>query len=135
MTKMNLHKSLAAKILLGTIALLMVTEPAWAILGVWRRAAVRTAVVVGSASAADASRAAAANANAAAASEAASAAAAQQSAAASAAAAQKAEAAAATPANTPQQKLKELQSLYDQGLISASEYQASKQKILNSMTQ
>ena len=135
MTKMNLHKRLAAKILLGTIALLMVTEPAWAILGVWRRAAVRTAVVVGSVSAADASRAAAANANAAAASEAASAAAAQQSAAASAAAAQKAEAAAATPANTPQQKLKELQSLYDQGLISASEYQASKQKILNAMTQ
>jgi hypothetical protein len=135
MTKMNLHKRLAAKILLGTIALMMVTEPAWAILGVWRRAAVRTAVVVGSVSAADASRAAAANANAAAASEAASAAAAQQSAAASAAAAQKAEAAAATPANTPQQKLKELQSLYDQGLISASEYQASKQKILNAMTQ
>jgi hypothetical protein len=135
MTKMNLHKSVAAKVLLGAIALLMVTEPAWAILGVWRRTAVRTAVVVGSVSAANASQAAAANANAAAASEAASAAAAQQSAAASAAAAQQAAAAAANPPKTPQQQLKELQSLYDQGLINASEYQASKQKILNQMTQ
>lgn len=132
MTKMNLHKSLAARALLGVIALLMVTEPAWAILGVWRRTAVRTAVVVGSVSAADAARASAANANAAAANEAA---AAQQSAAASAAAAQQAAASAAHPQKSPQQKLQELQSLYDQKLISESEYQASKQKILNQMTQ
>jgi hypothetical protein len=135
MTKLNLHKSLAAKTLLAVIALLMVTEPAWAILGVWRRTAVRTAVVVGSVSSADAAKASAANANAAAANEAAAAAAAQQSAAASAAAAQQAAAAAANPQKTPQQKLQELQSLYDQKLISESEYQASKQKILNQMTQ
>jgi hypothetical protein len=135
MSKMNLHKSLAAKTLLGMIALMMVTEPAWAIFGVWRRAAVRTAVVVGSVSAVDASRAAAANANAAAANEAASAAAAQQSAAASAAAAQQAATATAHSQKTPQEKLEELKSLYDQGLISASEYQSSKQKILNEMTQ
>ncbi|MGA9164702.1 MAG: hypothetical protein WBZ31_09605, partial [Thiobacillus sp.] len=80
MSKMNLNKRLAAKALLGVIALLMVTEPAWAILGVWRRTAVRTAVVVGSVSSADAAKASAANANAAAANEAAAAAAAQQSA-------------------------------------------------------
>jgi hypothetical protein len=135
MSKMNLHKSLAAKSLLAVIALLMVTEPAWAILGVWRRAAVRTAVVVGSVSAADAARASAANANAAAANEAAAAAAAQQSAAASAASAQKAAASAAHPQKTPQQKLQELQSLYDQKLISESDYQAAKTKILNEMTQ
>jgi hypothetical protein len=135
MNKTNLHKSLAAKSLLAVIALLMVTEPAWAILGVWRRTAVRTAVVVGSVSSADAAKASAANANAAAASEAASAAAAQQSAAASAAAAQQAAASAEHPQKTPQQKLQELQSLYDQKLISESEYQASKQKILNQMTQ
>jgi hypothetical protein len=135
MSKMTLYKRLAAKALLGTIALLMVTEPAWAIFGVWRRAAVRTAVVVGSVSAVNASQAAAANANAAAASEAASAAAAQQSAAASAAAAKQAAATAAHPQKTPQEKLEELKSLYDQGLISASEYQSSKQKILNAMTQ
>jgi len=128
MSKMNLHNSLPAKALLGVIVLLMVTEPAWAILGVWRRAAVRTAVVATSVSAANANSAAAAN-------EAASAAAAQQSAAASAAAAQQAAAAAAHPQKTPQQKLKELQSLYDQKLISASEYQASKQKVLDQMTQ
>jgi hypothetical protein len=131
MSKMNLHKSLAAKSLLTVIALLMVTEPAWAILGVWRRTAVTVAVV----SSAESQKAAAATANAAAANNAAAAAAAQQSAAASAAAAQKAAAAAANPPKSPQQKLKELQSLYDQGLISASEYQASKQKILNEMTQ
>jgi len=128
MSKMNLHNSLPAKALLGVIVLLMVTEPAWAILGVWRRAAMRTAVVATSVSVANANSAAAAN-------EAASAAAAQQSAAASAAAAQQAAAAAAHPQKTPQQKLKELQSLYDQKLISASEYQASKQKVLNQMTQ
>jgi hypothetical protein len=128
MTKLNLHKSLAAKTLLAAIALLMVTEPAWAILGVWRRTAVTVAVV----SSAERQKAAS---TAAAASEAASAAAAQQSAATSAAAAQQAAAAAANPPKSPQQQLKELKSLYDQGLISASEYQASKQKILNQMTQ
>ena len=43
--------------------------------------------------------------------------------------------AAANPPKSPQQKLRELQSLYDQKLITASDYQASKQKILNEMTQ
>ena len=142
MSKMNLNKSLAAKALLSVIALLMVTEPAWAVLGVWRRAAVTTAVVVGSTekSAANANAAAtananAANANAAAAKDAAAAAVAQQSAAASAAAAQQAAASAAHPQKTPQQKLQDLQSLYDQKLISESDYKAAKTKILNEMTQ
>lgn len=135
MTKMNLHKSLAAKSLLGVIALLMVTEPAWAILGVWRRTAVTVAVVSSAESQKAAASAAAATANANAANNAAAAAAAQQSAAASAASAQKAAASAAHPQKTPQQKLQELQSLYEQKLISESEYQASKQKILNEMTQ
>ena len=128
MSRMNLHNSRPAKALLGVIVLLMVTEPVWAVLGVWRRTAVRTAVVATSVSAANANAAASAN-------EAASAAAAQQSAAASAAAAQQAAAAAAHPQKSPQQQLQELKSLYDQGLISASDYQAAKQKVLNQMTQ
>ena len=135
MKPMNLHKSLPVKALLVALALITVTEPAWAIFGVWRRAAVRTAVVVGTVGATEA---AAASANARASQEAAAAAAAQQSAAASAAAAQQAAASASVAANppkSPQQKLRELQSLYDQQLITASEYQASKQKILNEMTQ
>ena len=48
MSKMNLNTSVWAKALLGAMALLMVTESAWAILGVWRR----TAVVVGATTAA-----------------------------------------------------------------------------------
>jgi hypothetical protein len=135
MKPMVLHKSLPVKTLLVALALITVTEPAWAILGVWRRAAVRTAVVVGTVGATEA---AAASANAYASQNAAAAAAAQQSAAASAAAAQQAAASASVAANppkSPQQKLRELQSLYDQQLITASEYQASKQKILNEMTQ
>jgi hypothetical protein len=142
MSKMNLHKSLAAKSLLGVIALLIVTEPAWAILGVWRRTAVTVAVVssaesqkAASSAAAATANANAANANANAAKDAAAAATAQQSAAASAAAAQQAAASAAHPQKTPQQKLQDLQSLYDQKLISESDYQAAKTKILNEMTQ
>ena len=128
MSKVTVGNSVPARALLGVIVLLMVTEPVWAVLGVWRRTAVRTAVVATSVSAANANAAASAN-------EAASAAAAQQSAAASAAAAQQAAAAAAHPQNSPQQQLQELKSLYDQKLISASEYQAAKQKVLNQMTQ
>jgi hypothetical protein len=136
MSKMNLHKSLAAKSLLAAIALLMVTEPAWAILGVWRRTAVTVAVVSSAESQKAASSAAAQQSAAtAAAQQSAAAAAAQQSAAASAAAAQQAAASAAHPQKSPQQKLQELQSLYDQKLISESDYQASKTKILNEMTQ
>ena len=134
MKPMDLHKSLPVRALLVALALITVTEPAWAIFGVWRRAAVRTAVVVGTVGATEA----AASANARASQEAAAAAAAQQSAAASAAAAQQAAASASVAANppkSPQQKLRELQSLYDQQLITASEYQASKQKVLNEMTQ
>jgi membrane protease subunit (stomatin/prohibitin family) len=41
----------------------------------------------------------------------------------------------ASQTKTPQQRLKELQSLYDQGLISASDYEAAKKKILNQLTQ
>ena len=137
MSQMNLHKNVGAKALLAVIALMMVTEPAWAVLGVWRRAAVTTAVVTTSVAT---SEAAAANANAArqeAAAQQAAAASAQQAAAASAASAASAQqaAAAATQAaeKSPQQKLKELQSLYDQKLISQSDYQAAKTKILNGL--
>ncbi len=122
------------RILLGALTLITFTEPAWAILGVWRRAAMRTAVVAGSVATAEvATSAALANANANAAMEAAAATSAQQAAAQQAAAQQ---AAAATNApKSPQQKLRELQSLYDQKLISASDYQAAKTRILGEMTQ
>jgi len=64
---------------------------------------------------------------------------AQAAAAQSAAAAQHAEAAAAQAkaanTKTPQQKLAELQSLYDQKLISASDYETAKKKILSQLTQ
>ncbi len=89
--------------------------------GVARRNAYRTVVWGG---------AAAASADAAAANEAA--ASAQQ---AQAAAAQAQSAAAATQQKSPQQKLQELQSLYDQKLISASDYEAAKKKILSQLTQ
>lgn len=131
MSQMNMHKSLWVKVLLAVVALLMVTEPAWAILGVWRRAAVTTAVVATSVATSEAAAA-----NAAASQQAAAAASAQQAAAASAASAasaQQAEAAAQTVQKSPQQKLRELQSLYDQQLISAADYQAAKKKILAEM--
>ena len=99
--------------------------------GVARRTAYRTVVWGGAAAAsADAAAAANASANAAAANEAA--AAAQQ---ARLAAAEAQSAAAAAQQKTPQQKLQELQSLYDQKLISASDYEAAKKKILNELTQ
>ena len=99
--------------------------------GVARRTAYRTVVWGGAAAAsADAAAAANASANAAAASEAN--AAAQQ---AKVAAAQAQSAAAAAQQKTPQQKLQELQSLYDQKLISASDYEVAKKKILNELTQ
>jgi len=140
MSQMNLRMSRRARVLLVALALITFTESAWAILGVWRRTAVRTAVVVGSvdASAAAANSAATASANANAAADAAAATSAQQAAAASAAAAQQAAASAASAANppqTPEQKLAELQSLYDQKLISESDYEAAKTKILDQMTQ
>jgi len=124
---------------LAGLAGLAATQPAWAILGVWRRTAVRTAVVVGAATTSAETTAAAsqqaAAANSAKASADASAAAAQQSAAAATQAEAQAKAAAAPAAKTPQQKLAELQSLYDQKLISQSDYEAAKQKILTGLTQ
>jgi len=122
MIRVNSRLSLSVKLVVGALALITLTEPAWAVLGVWRRAAVTTAVV---STAVVTSEAAAANANAS--REAAAAASAQQAAAASAAAA------AQTVQKSPQQKLRDLQSLYDQKLISASDYQAAKTKILNGL--
>ena len=137
MSQVNLRIGRRARILLVALALITFAESAWAILGVWRRTAVRTAVVVGSvdASAAAANSAAAASANANAAAEAAAATSAQQAAAASAQQAAAAATSAANPPQTPEQKLAQLQSLYDQKLISESDYEAAKTKILDQMTQ
>ena len=140
MTQRNVQQNLSRRSLVVGLALLAWTQPSWAILGVWRRTA-RRAVVVGSAAAASTSAAAAASANAAASQEAAAAQSAQSAANASAAAAKQAQAAAAqattaaAATKTPQQKLAELQSLYDQKLISQSDYQAAKAKILSQITQ
>ncbi len=138
MNPTELKTKLPRRSLLAGAALLVATQPAWAIFGVWRRAARRTVFVAGAATAAAATTAAVAESNAAA-NQAAAAQSAQAAAAQSAAAAQQAEAAAAqakaSQTKTPQQKLAELQSLYDQKLISASEYAAAKTKVLNQMTQ
>jgi hypothetical protein len=138
MTPNENKRKLPRRSLLAGVVLLAATQPAWAIFGVWRRAARRTVIVAGAATAAAATTAAAET-SAAAANEAAAAKSAQAAAAQSAAAAQQAEAAAAqakaAQTKTPQQKLAELQSLYDQKLISASDYEAAKTKILNQMTQ
>ena len=132
------RKKLPRRSLLAGVALLAATQPAWAIFGVWRRAARRTVIIAGSAEAAAATTAAAET-SAAAANQAAAAKSAQAAAAQSAAAAKQAEAAAAqaktADTKTPQQKLAELQSLYDQKLISESDYEAAKKKILNQLTQ
>ena len=138
MNPTELKTKLPRRSLLAGAALLVATQPAWAILGVWRRAARRTVFVAGAATAAAATTAAVAESNAAA-NQAAAAQSAQAAAAQSAAAAKQAEAAAAqaqaTQTKTPQQKLAELQSLYDQKLISATDYEAAKTNILNQMTQ
>lgn len=125
-------RSSSRRKLLGGLALLLCTQPAWAIFGVWRRAARRTVILGAATTAAVAGESAAASQQAAAAASAAnaSAAAAQQA----AAAADQAEAR-ASQTKTPEQRLKELQSLYDQGLISASDYETAKQKILVQLTQ
>ena len=133
MTRSESGKSSSRRKLLGGLALLACTQPAWAIFGVWRRAARRTVIVAGAATTAAVageSAAATQQAEAAASAANASAAAAQQA----AAAADQAEAR-ASQTKTPQQRLKELQSLYDQGLISASDYESAKKKILNQLTQ
>ena len=133
MIRANARLSVSVKLVVGALALITLTEPAWAILGVWRRAAITTAVVTTSVATSEAAAA-----NAAASREAAATASAQQAAAASAASAasaQQAAVAAQTAQKSPQQKLRELQSLYDQKLISASDYQTAKAKILNQMAQ
>jgi hypothetical protein len=138
MNSTDMTRKLPRRTLLAGVALLAVSQPAWAIFGVWRRAARRTVVVAGAATAAAATTAAAQS-SAAAANQAAAAKSAQAAAAESAAAAKQAEAAAAqakaSQTKTPQQKLAELQSLYDQKLISAEDYQAAKTKILTQLTQ
>jgi len=135
MSQAKLNKRLWAGTLFAGMALFVFTEPAWALFGRWAAAAVvvgatrsaEAATVAATSAAATQQAAATANAQAAANSAAA---AAQQS----AVAAQEAAArAAAPPAKSPKQKLAELQSLYDQGLITQSDYQAAKTKILNSL--
>ena len=137
MSDKALRNPLPRRSLILGAALLAASTPSWAILGVWRRAARRTMFVAGATTAAVVGTEAAA-ATAAAADQAA---AARSAADASAAAAQQAKTAAAqaqssaAQTNSPQQKLKELQSLYDQKLISASDYEAAKKKILSQLTQ
>ena len=130
----------------GALALLLCATQGFAVFGVWRRHARRWAVVgtsVAVSSAAASSAAASKQAAAAQQSAAAETAAAQSAAAASQASAAAAQAAAkaaapapaATAQKTPQQKLQELESLYKQGLISESDYNAAKAKILAQITQ
>lgn len=146
MMRYPFRKSLPLRVLLGVLALLMYVSPSSAILGTRRRTAV-VAYSAGSAHAASAAQASAAQQQAAAQQAAAAqqsaaqqTAAAEHSAAAAAAAANQAATAATaaaaaskSPAKTPQEKLADLQSLYKQGLISESEYQAAKAKILKEL--
>ena len=130
-------KVVSRRALVGGLALMACTQPAWAVLGHWRRVARRTTVVVASTAGAEAAASEqqqAAAANSAKASADASAAAAQQSAAAAQQAEAQAKAAAAPAKKSPQEQLKELQSLYDQKLISQADYEAAKTKVLNDMT-
>lgn len=125
--------------LISGLALMASTQPAWAIYGHWRRVARRTTVVVAStaaATSAEASQQQAAAANSAKASADASAAAAQQAAAAASQAEAQAKAAAQHNSTTQsaEAKLKELKSMYDQKLISQSDYEAAKAKVLAEMT-
>lgn len=142
MKRIEVRRNLPRNTLLSAmafLAMLACVEPAWAILGVWRRTAVRVAVVStaateGAVASANASKEAAATAQAQSAADASAAAAKQSAAAATQAAAAATTAATAATAKTPQQKLQELQSLYDQKLISQSDYEAAKQKILSGVT-
>jgi hypothetical protein len=137
MTDNKMRRPLTRRGVVLGAALLAASTPSWAIFGVWRRAARRTVFVAGAATAAAATTEAAVATTNAAANEAA----AKSAADASAAAAQQAKTAAAqaqagaAQANSPQQKLKDLQSLYDQKLISASDYEAAKKKILSQLTE
>ncbi len=138
MMRSAFRKSLPLRVLMGVVALLVYAAPGSAVLGVRRR----TAVVAYSAGSASASSAAASQSAAAQQTAAAQSAAAQSAAAASQASAAAAEAAAASKAaappaavKTPQQKLEELQSLFKQGLITESEYNAAKAKVIAEMSQ
>jgi hypothetical protein len=134
MSQVKMNKRVWAGSLMAGLTLFAFTEPAFAILGRWATAAVVvSATKTAEAGAVAASSAAASQQQAAAAASAQSAAAAQQSAAAAQAAAARATAPPPAPEKTPKQKLAELQSLYDQGLISQSDYQAAKTKIINAM--
>jgi type IV secretory pathway TrbL component len=132
MTHTEESRKLTRRRLLGGLALLVVAQPAWAVLGVWRRTARRTVVVAGAATAATAT--AAAGANAAASQQAESAANASAAAAKQAEASASQAAAAAKSSKTPEQQLHELQTLYDQKLITEAEYNAQKQKILDAIS-
>jgi hypothetical protein len=119
------------------LALLLLAEQSFGIAGVWRRHARRWAVVGTTVAVSEASKSSAQTqqADTAAAQSAAAASQASAAAAESAAAASRAAAAPAAAAKTPQQKLEELESLYKQGLISESDYNAAKAKILAQLTQ
>jgi predicted lipid-binding transport protein (Tim44 family) len=146
MMRIPFRTALPMRILLGALILLVYAAPSSAVLGTRRRTAV-VAYSAGASHGAEAASSAAASQQAAAAQQSAaaqqtaaaqSAAAASQAAAASAAAASQAAAAAAhpaAPAKTTQQKLQELQSLYDQKLITKTDYDAAKAKILSEVTQ
>lgn len=145
MTLESNRQGFRTKVLMGAVALLLCATQGFAVFGVWRRHARRWAVVgtsVAVSSAAASESAAAKQSAAAQQSAAAETAAAQSAAAASQASAEAAKAAAAAAAKpaapaqkTPQQKLEELESLYKQGLISESDYNAAKAKILAQLTQ
>ncbi|HTO88994.1 MAG TPA: SHOCT domain-containing protein [Thermoanaerobaculia bacterium] len=145
MTRESTRQRFGIRILLGALALLLCATQGFAIFGVWRRHARRWAVVGTTVAVSSAAAHSAAASQSAAESTAASTAAAQSAAAASQASADAAKAAAAAAAKpaappaaaqkTPQQRLEELNSLYKQGLISKSDYDAAKAKILAQITQ
>ena len=142
MTREFKRQGIHKRVLLASLALLLCATQGFAILGVWRRHARRLAVVgttvaVSSAAAhsAAASQSAAASTAAATAAAQSAAAASQASAAAAQAAAAKSSAPAASAQKTPQQRLEELQSLYKQGLISESDYNTAKAKVLAQISQ
>ena len=140
MIQNTILRSFPLRVLLGVLVLLAYAPPGSAILGVRRRTAI-VAYSVGASHGAAAANSANASQQAAAAQQQASAqsaAAAQQAAAAAqqaAAAANKAAAQPAAPQKTSQQKLQDLDSAYKQGLITQSDYNAAKQKIINEMVQ
>ena len=133
MMRNPIRKSFTARILLVVLVTLAYAPDALAIFGVRRRTFI-VAYSMGMASASQ-QQAAAAQQTAAAQQASSSSQAAAASAQHAAAAASKAAASSAAPQKTPQQQLQDLKSLYDQGLISKSEYEAAQQKIIAKITQ